>query len=148
MSLFKRPESVLVVISTQHGEVLQMRRHDPADFWQSVSSPLQENETLADAARRAVREETGLLPDHGLTDTGVVNTYPMQVAWLARIAGAARENTEHVFSLQLPAIDAVRIDLERHAEYRWLSREEALKLAGSPSDRDAIAKLVAAKNAT
>ncbi|HEX6549558.1 MAG TPA: dihydroneopterin triphosphate diphosphatase, partial [Gammaproteobacteria bacterium] len=35
--MFKRPESVLVVIYTSRGEVLQLRRREPADFWQSVT---------------------------------------------------------------------------------------------------------------
>lgn len=145
MVLFKRPESVLVVIYTQHGEVLQLRRREPADFWQSVTGSLREGETPAQAAQREVREETGFLADQGLVDTGVVNTYPIHVAWLAKFAAGTKENTEHVFTWQLPAIDAVRLDPDEHAEYRWLPRDAALKLANSATDRDAIAKFVAAQ---
>ncbi|HKT31727.1 MAG TPA: dihydroneopterin triphosphate diphosphatase [Gammaproteobacteria bacterium] len=143
---FKRPESVLVIIYTPHGEVLQMRRREPPDFWQSVTGSLQPNETTRQAALREVREETGFLADHGLTDSGIVNRYPIHRAWLAKFAAGTRENVEHVFSWQLPAIDAVRLNPDEHLEYRWLPRDEAVKLASSATDRDAILKLVPLKS--
>ena len=37
---FKRPESILVVIYTRHGDVLLMERTRPAGFWQSVTGSL------------------------------------------------------------------------------------------------------------
>lgn len=146
MPLFKRPESILVIIYTPHGEVLQMRRRDPPDFWQSVTGSLLENETPRQAALREVREETGFIADHGLTDSGIVNRYPIHTAWLAKFAAGTKENVEHVFSWQLPAIDAVRLDPDEHLEYRWLPRDEAVKLASSATDRDAILKLVPEKS--
>ena len=142
MTLFKRPESVLVVIYTQRGDVLQMRRRQPPDFWQSVTGSLQPNETTRQAALREVREETGFIADHGLTDTGIVNRYPIIKGWTRKFAPGTKENVEHVFSWQLPAIDAVRLNPDEHLEYRWLPRDEAVKLASSATDRDAILKLV------
>ena len=142
MTLFKRPESVLVVIYTEHGEVLQMRRRNPPDFWQSVTGSLQAEETTRQAALREVREETGFIADHGLTDSGIVNRYPIIKGWTRRFAPGTKENVEHVFSWQLPAIDAVRLNPDEHTEYRWLPRDEAVKLASSVTDRDAILKLV------
>ncbi|MBU6421758.1 MAG: dihydroneopterin triphosphate diphosphatase [Gammaproteobacteria bacterium] len=146
MNLFKRPESVLVIIYTPHGEVLQMRRRNPQDFWQSVTGSLQPNETTRQAALREVREETGFIADHGLTDNGMVNRYPIIKGWTKRFAPGTKENVEHVFSWQLPAIDAVRLNPDEHLEYRWLPRDEAVKLASSATDRDAILKLVPEKS--
>ncbi len=140
--LFKRPESVLVVIYTEHGDVLRLRRKEPADFWQSVTGSLQEGEEPGQAALREVREETGLQADADLTDSGVVNRYPIHPAWRARFAPEVTENTEYVFSLRLPARTAIRSDPAEHVEYRWLPREEAAKLTSSITDRHAILKLV------
>lgn len=140
--MYKRPESVLVVIHAADGEVLQLRRREPPDFWQSVTGSLTENETLLHAAIREVLEETGLVADEGLVDTGIVNHYPIHPAWRHKFAPDITENTEHVFALQLPARIDIQLDPAEHAEYRWLSREAAAANASSHTDRDAILALV------
>ena len=142
MTEFKRPESVLVVIFTEHGEVVRLRRCDPLDFWQSVTGSMKQGETPREAAIREVREETGLEVSTGLSDSGVVNRYPIHPAWRAKFAPEVQENTEYVFSLQLPGTTAIKLDPAEHLEYRWLPREAAAKLASSVTDRYAILKLV------
>ena len=145
MADFKRPESVLVVIYTGHEEVLRLRRKDPLDFWQSVTGSLKWGETVLDAAKREVQEETGLDAGKGLIDSGEVNRYPIHPTWRAKFAPDVTENTEHVFSLRLPAITAIRLDPNEHKEYRWLPRSQAVELASSRTDRYAILKLVPEK---
>ncbi len=143
---YKRPESVLVVIYTENGVVLRLRRCQPLEFWQSVTGSLKQGETPRQAAIREVCEETGIDVDEGLTDSGVVNRYPIHPAWRAKFAPDVKENTEHVFSLRLPAITSIRLGPKEHKEYRWLPRVEAAALASSRTDRDAILKLVPIKN--
>jgi len=142
---FKRPESVLVVIYTEHGDVLRLRRCIPLDFWQSVTGSLHYGETPRQAAIREVREETGLLADERLTDSSIVNSYPIHPAWHAKFAPEVTENIEYVFSLRLPARTTIRLDPAEHAEYRWLPRVEAAVLASSRTDREAILVLVPSK---
>lgn len=110
--------------------------------WTLPKGHVEARESYEQAALREVREETGFLADHGLTDSGVINRYPIHRAWLAKFAAGTKENVEHVFSWSLPAIDAVRLDPHEHLEYRWLPRDEAVKFASSNTDRDAILKLV------
>ncbi|HEV2110242.1 MAG TPA: dihydroneopterin triphosphate diphosphatase [Gammaproteobacteria bacterium] len=140
--MFKRPESILVVIHTMSGEVLRLLRHEPAGFWQSVTGSLLENETPLKAALREVREETGLDAGMDLTDSGIVNRYPTHPAWRHRYSPQVRENIEYVFSLLLPERVAVTLAPAEHAEYRWLPRTKAAELAASHTDRDAILTLV------
>jgi dATP pyrophosphohydrolase len=137
---FKRPESVLVVVHTRGGEVLLLRRRDPADWWQSVTGSLEDGETTLRAALRELREETGLVGDADLEDAGIVNTYPIIEPWRARFAPGVTHNTEHVFRIVVPE----RFDpsLSEHAEHAWLTKAGALERVTSVTDRDAIRALV------
>lgn len=138
----KRPESVLVVVHTLAGEVLLLRRRDPAHWWQSVTGSLERGETTLAAARRELREETGLAADAGLEDAAIVNRFEIIEPWKARYAPGTTHNTEHVFSLRLPARVEVVLAPEEHSESLWLPRAAALERATSATDRAAIAALV------
>jgi dATP pyrophosphohydrolase len=142
--LFKKPESVLVVIYTAGGEVLRLLRREPAGFWQSVTGSLLPDETPLKAALREVREETGFDASTGLVDSGQVNRYPIHPAWRHRYPPEIESNTEYVFGFMLPERAAVTLAPAEHVEYRWLPRDEATELAGSATDRAAILGLVPA----
>lgn len=144
--MYKRPESVLVIVYTGDGQVLQLLRREPAGFWQSVTGSLKEGETPLKAALREVREETGLDPSGGLTDGGVINRYPIHPAWRERYAPEVVENTEYLFKLELPSGCDIRLSPE-HLEYCWRAREEAAAKAGSETDRAAILALIPASSA-
>lgn len=139
--MFKRPESVLIIVHTDDGQVLQLLRREPAGFWQSVTGSLLEGETPLKAARRELREETGLEGDTGLADGGVINRYPIHPAWRHKYAPEIQENTEYVFHLSLPECRDIRLSAE-HMEYRWLPREQAAETAGSATDKAAILALL------
>ena len=130
-----------MVVYTGDGRVLQLLRHEPTGFWQSVTGSLKEGETPLKAAFREVREETGLDASAGLADGGVINRYPIHPAWQARYAPSVRENTEYVFKLEVPEECGIRLSPE-HSEYRWLPREQAASLATSVTDRAAILALL------
>ena len=137
---YKRPESVLVVVYTTRGDVLMLRRRHPADFWQSVTGSLEQGETPADAARRELREETGL--DMAVTDCQRSHEFEILPAWRNRFAPGTQSNREHVFVACCPERPDVKIDLQEHTAYRWLPRARAAKLASSATNRDAILDFV------
>lgn len=143
---YKIPQSVLVVIHTPALQVLLLRRTDPAPdgtpFWQSVTGS---KDTLAEAfgdtAVREVQEETGIEAGaHGctLTDWHLENTYSIYPQWLARYAPGVCQNTERLFSLQVPPETAVRLNSCEHTAFAWWPWREAAARCFSSSNAEAI----------
>jgi dATP pyrophosphohydrolase len=135
---YKRPVSVLVVVYSHSGEVLMLRRKWPADFWQSVTGSLQWGETAQQAARRELKEETGLDAGDALVDAGISNRFPILSEWRTRYAPEVRFNTEHVFYLELPRPSEILLNPDEHSEYCWLAWKRAAERASSYTNRDAI----------
>ena len=118
---YKKPVSVLVVIHTPALDVLLLERARHPGFWQSVTGSQEGDEPLPETARREVREETGIEAGIGeLTDWRMTNRYEIFAEWRDRYAPGVTENTEHVFSLCLPAPRAVAIAAGEHLAWRWL----------------------------
>jgi dihydroneopterin triphosphate diphosphatase len=138
--MYKRPESVLVVVYTLTGEVLILQRREPAQFWQSVTGSLhwEENPTLA--ARRELAEETGLV-GVPVEDCRQQNRYPILPPWRPRYDPAVNENLEHVFRVVLPAPCDIRIESREHTAFRWVLRDEAVRIVSSATNRAAILAL-------
>jgi dihydroneopterin triphosphate diphosphatase len=137
---YKRPESVLVIVCTMTSEALMLQRVEPPDFWQSVTGSLRWDETTAVAARRELREETGI--DLEPFDCRQSNRFPILPAWRRRYAPDVMTNVEHVFRVVRPVRPAVTLNPREHSRYRWLPREEAAGLASSWTDREALLRYV------
>jgi dATP pyrophosphohydrolase len=136
----KLPVSVLVVIHTPALEVLLLERAARAGYWQSVTGSLERaDEPLAEAAAREVREETGIrVPPEHLVRWPIAYTFEIYAEWRWRFAPGTVYNTEHVFSLELPAPAAPVLAADEHRAYRWLGWREAAQQCFSWSNRDAI----------
>ncbi len=138
-SLFKRPESVLVVIHTPACEILLLERVHPRGFWQSVTGSLEAGERPFQAALREVAEETGMsIRPEQLRDWHHTNRFRILPEWRARYAPEVTHNTEHVFSLCVPAPFPARLSPDEHADQVWLPREQAIERASSWTNRAAI----------
>lgn len=134
---FKRPESVLVVVYSADVQVLMLRRHEPPNFWQSVTGSLEWGEQPEQAARRELVEETGL--DAALLeDCHESHLFEIYEIWRHRYAEGITENREHVFRLAVPEACPVTLDALEHSEYEWLPRVEAAQRASSYTNRQAI----------
>lgn len=142
MTRFKRPVSVLVVIHTADLQVLLLERATHVGYWQSVTGSQEGAETLLATAVREVAEETGIRAVPGdLRDWQLTNRYEIFAEWRHRYPPGVLYNTEHVFSLQLPAVRPVTIAYGEHVNACWLPWDEAAAKCFSWSNRDAILML-------
>ncbi|MEY2802586.1 MAG: dihydroneopterin triphosphate diphosphatase [Pseudomonadota bacterium] len=148
MTVYKIPQSVLVVIHTPALDVLLIQRADAAQYWQSVTgSKDTEQEPFETTAVREVAEETGIdcrcgtALHAGLKDWNLTNTYEIYPRWRHRYAPGVTRNLEHVFGLCVPAGTPVTLSPREHTAYQWLPWREAADACFSPSNAEAILML-------
>ena len=97
------------------------------------------DEHLADTALREVAEETGIQASAAaLHDWQLANRFLIMQRWRKRYAPGVTQNTEHVFSLCLPAPQPVRLAPDEHTAARWVPWQEAAQAVFSWTNRDAI----------
>jgi len=135
---YRRPVSVLVVVHTDDGHVLLLRRSRPFDFWQSVTGSLKEGESHADAASRELFEETGLTNEGTLTDSGVSRIFDIDPRWRNRFEPGVVENAEHEWRYRLPRKMDVVLNMDEHTEYHWFDLDNAVDKVWSWTNRDAL----------
>lgn len=140
MAAHKRPESVLVVVHDPVFRCLMLERVRPVGFWQSVTGSLEWGETPAEAAARELVEETGLEPA-ALRDARVVRTFPILPEWQARYGPGVTENAEYRWYLEVDAGAEITLRPEEHRAYRWLPLPEAIAIASSWTNREALEAL-------
>jgi dihydroneopterin triphosphate diphosphatase len=146
---YKIPESVLVLIHTTALQVLLLERADRPGSWQSVTGSKDAvDEPLAQVAMREVFEETGIRIGSAevslecLTDWGSRNVYEIYPVWRHRYAPDVTHNIEHVFALQVPHALPIQLAPREHLQYEWLAGSEAAKRCFSPSNAQAIERLM------
>ncbi len=138
--MYKRPESVLVLVATRAGEVLLLERMHPAGFWQSVTGSLEWGENALSAARRELAEETGITADT-LEDLQIGACFCIRSEWRARFAPGIQENREHWFRLWLDEPIPIHLSPE-HVCARWLPAQRAVKGVASWSNRVALQRFI------
>ena len=143
MKQYKHPESVLIVIYSRSSQrVLMLQRNDDPNFWQSVTGSQEEDETLIETARREVEEETGIAaPPDQFRDWQITNVFEIFAEWRYRYAPGVTHNTEHVFSLEVPPGQLIRIAPDEHLGFCWRPWRDAAEQCFSWSNREAILML-------
>ena len=138
----KIPVSVLVIIHSPDLQVLLLERADRPGAWQSVTGSVEQGESLRQTAVRELAEETGLqVQASALLDWRQQNVYGIFPHWRHRYPAHTYANTEHVFSLCLPQVQAVQLAAAEHLQAVWLPWAEAAQKVFSPSNRAAILTL-------
>jgi dATP pyrophosphohydrolase len=142
MTAYKRPVSVLVVIHTPALEILLLERAAHPGYWQSVTGSQEDTENLIETARREVEEETGIRTSlSAIRDWRLCNSYEIFPEWRHRYAPGVTQNAEHVFSLEVPAIQGIKLAPSEHLAFQWLPWRAAAERCFSWSNRDAILML-------
>lgn len=136
---YRRPESVLVVVYTDAGQVLLLERRDRPGFWQSVTGSLEPEETPAEAARRELTEETGLRGEP--VDLRQSRRFEIFPAFRHRFPPGVTQNLEHAFAFNAKEAVEVTPDPAEHRDSRWLHWMEAAALTGSWTNRQTIESL-------
>ena len=142
---FKIPQSVLVVIYRESGQVLLLRRTVAAPggepFWQSVTgSKDSEDEDWRETAIREVLEETGIDARADgclLTDWELENVYTIYPEWQHRYAPGVWHNQERVFGLRVPSYMAVHLNPREHTAHAWHDWRNAAQCCFSSSNAEA-----------
>lgn len=139
---YKQPVSVLVLIHTPERQILLLERARHPGYWQSVTGSREGEESLIDTAVREVGEETGLhIRPEQLLDWRLSNRFEIFEEWRHRYGPDVYFNTEHVFSLCLPAACGITVAPDEHLSYQWLPQHEAAAKVFSWTNRDAILML-------
>jgi len=140
---YKQPVSVLVIVHTANLHVLLLERADFPDFWQSVTGSRDEDESLAETARRELLEETGIEADMygGPVDWHLSQQYEIFPQWRHRYPPGTTTNTEHVFSVDVGVPIPIRLSTREHVRHVWLPWRAAADRCFSWSNRDAILAL-------
>lgn len=138
----KRPQSVLVLIHSPEGDILLIERAKHPGFWQSVTGSVEPGESLLDAARREVAEETGIVAPADRFDrwhhSSRFEIFPI---WRQRYAPGVTRNVEHVFGALLPEPQPIALAPGEHRNWTWLPWRQAAACCFSWSNRDAILML-------
>ncbi|CCQ10119.1 dATP pyrophosphohydrolase [Pseudoalteromonas luteoviolacea B = ATCC 29581] len=140
----RKPFSVLVVIHNSRGEFLLMQRADDPNFWQSVTGGIDEGETPQQTAIRELKEETGIDCEAlslNLISYSHTNHYAIREQWLYRYEPGTTNNTEYVFSVEVPNDIIIELNPREHLNFVWLPWQDAAQKAWSPSNQNEITSL-------
>jgi dATP pyrophosphohydrolase len=138
----KRPVSVLVLIHSPDRRILLLERSAHRGYWQSVTGSQESGESLVETARREVAEETGIdTARFRLTSWNQANRFEIFPEWRNRYPAGTSHNLEHVFSLEVPESEDIKIAPDEHSSSLWCSWQEAAEQVFSWTNRDAILTL-------
>jgi bis(5'-nucleosidyl)-tetraphosphatase len=108
-----------VIFLDKDGERRYLALHYPAGHWDFPKGGLERGESEEDAARREIKEETGLTVD------SFIPNFKKKIEYRYRRADGL-SHKQVIFFLAKASSDKVKISYE-HSGYEWLTFEQAIK---------------------
>lgn len=139
--MYRRPESVLVVVYTKDLKILVIKRTDPFPCWQSITGSLNNDEKKYDAALRELQEETGLTNEGTMISTGVYRTFTIDQRWKHKYDNNTKENIEYEFYYELKRPHKIKLNSKEHSNFEWVDIEDAIKMVWSWTNKESLNKL-------
>lgn len=106
-------------------------------FWQGVTGALKEGETVDEAARRELFEETRLVPLK-LEKIDFIYSFPVADTWRHLYTAGVKEITEYVYVALIDAEKEPVLDPGEHDQYTWCTFCKALHLLSWPNNKKAL----------
>jgi len=131
------------LVDLAHGEgseweyLLLRRIPNLGGFWQGVTGAPEGYDTLVQAARREVIEETGFSPAD-VRSIDYSYTFPVDPKWRNSYRSIVDEIVEHVFVAKVQRAPP-RLSFE-HDAWKWCSLDEAVNLLRYPENIEALRK--------
>ena len=118
--------AVVYRITDQGPRFLIFHRIKNWEGWEMLKGGIADGETEMESLEREIKEETGLKDYQIIKKTGKVIKYewPKEFVKDQHIYFGA----EHTFYLVKANDDKINIDTREHDDYKWVTKEEALKL--------------------
>jgi len=99
-------------------------------FWQPVTGGMEEGETLEEALRREIMEETGIRKIVAMIE----GLYYFEFS-------DPNPNQEYAYGVEVSPSEEILLDGREHSEYRWCSFQDALQLLHWKENKAALRKL-------
>ena len=123
------PLEVFVIVRRGDEYLVAHRTPSGGGYWHGIAGAVEHGETFAEAAKRELEEETGLLAQPA--EIAEPYVYPVD---------GGDGVTVHSFLVDAPDGWEPRLN-EEHDDYRWCSRDEALDLLRWPDSKEALRTL-------
>jgi len=119
-------------------EYLMLRRvENRGGFWQGVTGAPENDETLSEAAKRELYEETNYKPSN-LIKTDISYIIPMEDRWIDIYPEGTEEIPEYLFIAKINGADPPKIDPIEHNRWKWCPYEEATNLLSLEDNKRAL----------
>ena len=105
--------------------------------WQGVTGAPENNETIAEGAKRELYEETGYT-SFTLIETNVFYIIPMEDRWKEIYPKDTKEIPEYLFIAKINEPGPPQIDPIEHDDWKWCSYEEAMDLLSWEDNKSAL----------